>query len=165
MPCGPFDNPLIGVARRASRPSLWAALMLATALGGCVTSNPFNAPVDKTSPAAAHIAELPKTLGPVPRWSNFPRGPQPTPPPAEIAQRVASVQTAQADLLNTAAGLQWTLAGTAAFAAAARSEINPELASPAPADEAAQVEALAKALHDQATPPPPPKGSQPPKPK
>jgi hypothetical protein len=160
MPCGPFDKPLLGDARRIGA---CAALALAAALGGCVTTNPFNAPVDQSSPVAAHIAELPKTVGPSPKWSEFPRGPQPTPPPGEIALRVASVEEAQADLLNTATALKWTLAGTQAFAATARSEIIPEYATPAPADQAAQIEAIAKSLREQAAPPPPPPSkSQPP---
>jgi hypothetical protein len=147
MTCAPFDKPLLRLLVSG------AALALAAALAGCA-DNPFNAQVDKSSPSAAHMAALDKTLGPYPRWKQFPRGPQPTPPPAEVARRVAGLEQAQAELLHTAAGLTWTLSGTAAFAEAAHAEINPELAAPPPPDQAAQIESLARSLREQATPPP-----------
>ena len=153
MTCGPFDKPFRGAGRFAAA---CAAIAAAAALAGCA-SNPSRAEVDKTSPAAPAIAELPKTLGPYPRWSQFPRGPQPTPPPSEIASSAADLQAAQANLLASASRLQWTLSGTSAFAQSARAQINPEYAAPAPADESAQVEAYAKALREKATPPPAPK--------
>lgn len=157
MTCGPFDKPFRGAGRFAA---VCTAIAAAAALAGCA-SNPSRASsgtaVDKTSPAAPAIAELPKTLGPFPRWSQFPRGPQPAPPPSEIASSVANLQAAQASLLASASQLQWTLSGTATFAQSARAQINPEYAAPAPADESAQVEAYAKALREKATPPPAPK--------
>jgi hypothetical protein len=153
MTCEPFDKPFRGAGRFAPA---CAALAAAAALAGCA-SDPFGAPVDKTSPAAGAVAELPKSLGPYPRWSQFPRGPQPVPPPSEIASNVADLQQSQANLLSAAGQLQWTLSGTAAFAADARAQINPADAAPAPADERAQVEAYAKALREKATPPPAPK--------
>lgn len=157
MTCAPFDKPFRGAGRFAAA---CAAIAAAAALAGCA-SNPSHASsraaVDKTSPAAPAIAELPRTLGPYPRWSQFPRGPQPTPPPSEIASSVADLQAAQANLLASAGQLQWTLSGTTSFAQAARAQINPEYAAPAPAGESAQVEAYAKALREKATPPPAPK--------
>ena len=153
MTCGPFDKPFRGAGRFAPA---CAALAAAAALAGCA-SNPFGAPVDKSSPAAQAIVELPKTLGPYPRWSQFPRGPQPVPPPSEIASNVSDLQQSQANLLSSASKLQWTLSGTAAFAAEARSQINPAEATPAPADARAQAEAYAKSLREKATPPPAPK--------
>jgi hypothetical protein len=151
MTCGPFDKPLSGAGRALVA---CAALAAAAALAGCVTATSKAAQVDQSSPAAAEIAKLPQTLGPYPRWSDFPRGPQPTPPPSEIASRVAGLQTAQADLLSSASRIRWTLSGTAEFAANARAQVNPALATPAPADEATQVEAYVKALRERATPPP-----------
>ena len=153
MTCGPFDKPFRG-ARRFT--PACTALAVAAALAGCA-SNPSRAAVDKTSPAAPAIAELPRTLGPYPRWSQFPRGPQPTPPPSEIASSVADLRGAQANLLSSASQLQWTLSGTTTFAEEARAQINPEYAAPAPADESAQAEAYAKSLREKATPPPAPK--------
>jgi hypothetical protein len=149
MTCGPFDKPLL-------RPLLsGAALVLVAALAGCA-SKAVNAQAGQTSPTVAHIAALDQTLGPYPRWKDFPRGPEATPPPAEIARRVAGLEQAQADLLHTAAGLTWTLSGTAAFAEAAHAQINPELATPPPPDQGAQIESLARSLREQATPPPKP---------
>lgn len=153
MTCGPFDKPFRGARRLAPA---CAALAAAAALAGCV-SNRVGAPVGKTSPAAPAVAELPKTLGPFPRWSQFPRGPQPVPPPSEIASSVADLQTAQANLLSSESKLQWTLSGTTAFAEEARGQINPAYTTPAPADERAQAEAYAKSLREKATPPPAPK--------
>lgn len=153
MTCGPFDKPFRGARRCAPA---CAALAAAAALAGCAY-NPFGAPIDKTSSASAAISALPRTLGPYPRWSQFPHGPQPVPPPSEVAGNVADVQAAQANLLNSAGQLQWTLSGTTAFAAQARAQINPAYTSPAPADERARAEAYAKALREQATPPPAPK--------
>jgi hypothetical protein len=153
MTCGPFDKPFRGARRLAPA---CADLAAAAALAGCASA-PSGASIDKTSPAAPAIAELPRTLGPFPRWSQFPRGPQPVPPPSEIAANVADLQAAQANLLSSASKLQWTLSGTAAFEAETRAQINPAEAAPAPADERAQVEAFAKALREQATPPAAPK--------
>jgi hypothetical protein len=153
MTCGPFDKPFRGARRLAPA---CAALFAAAALAGCAY-NPFGAPVDKTSAAAPAIAELPRTLGPFPSWSQFPRGPQPVPPPSEIATNVADLQAAQANLLSTAGKLQWTLSGTQGFAAEARGQINPAYAAPAPANERAQAEAYAKSLREQAAPPSAPK--------
>jgi hypothetical protein len=153
MTCGPFDKPLRS-ARRAA--PACAALAAAAALAGCASA-PSHEALDKASPAAPAIAALPKTLGPYPRWSQFPRGPQPTPPPSEIAASVADLRTAQANVLSAASKIQWTLSGTSAFAAGARAQINPAEAAPAPADERAQAEAYAKSLREKATPPPAPK--------
>jgi hypothetical protein len=150
MPCGPFDKPLSGAGRVIAA---CAALAAASGLAGCVSASK-GAQVDQSSPAAGEIARLPQTLGPYPEWSNFPKGPQPSPPPSEIASRVAGLQTAQASLLSSASRLRWTLFGTAEFAQNARALINPELATPAPADEAAQLEAYVKAMREKATPPP-----------
>lgn len=153
MTCGPFDKPFRGAGRLASA---CAALAAAAALAGCA-SNSSGAAVDKTSPAAPAIAELPKTLGPYPRWSQFPRGPQPAPPPSEIARSVSDLQTAQANLLSSESKLQWTLSGTTGFAEETRGQINPAYAAPPPADERAQTEAYARSLREKATPPPAPK--------
>jgi hypothetical protein len=151
MTCGPFDKPFRGAGRLDLA---CAALAAAATLAGCASSG---APVDKTSPAAPAIAALPRTLGPYPKWSQFPRGPQPVPPPSEIASSVADLQLAQANLLSSASRLQWTLSGTEGFATAARAQINPAYAAPAPAAERAEAEAYAKALREQATPPAAPK--------
>jgi len=151
MTCGPFDKPIRGAWRLELACAVLAA---AAALAGCASSG---ASVDQTSPAAPAIAELPRTLGPYPRWSQFPRGPQPFPPPSEIASSVADLQMAQANLLASASQLQWTLSGTEAFAAETRAQINPAYAAPAPAEERAEAEAYARSLREQATPPPAPK--------
>jgi hypothetical protein len=150
MTCGPFYKPNSGAGRLLAT---LAGLAAAAALDGCVTAGK-GAQVDQSSPAAAEIAKLPQTLGPFPSWSSFPRGPQPTPPPSEIASRVAGLQAAQADLLSSASRLRWTLTGTTTFAADARALVNPALATPAPSDEAAEVEAYVKAMREKAAPPP-----------
>ena len=152
MTCGPFDKPFRGAGRLAPA---CAAIAAAAALAGYASAS--LAAVDQTSPAASAIAELPKTLGPYPRWSQFPRGPQPVPPPSDIASSVADLQLGQANLLSSASRIQWTLSGTETFAAAARGQINPAYAAPAPEAERAEAEAYAKALREQATPPPAPK--------
>jgi hypothetical protein len=161
MTCGPFDK-LFRSARRSDLAC--AALAAAAALVGCASSGaavaqtaPGAPAVDQTSPAGPPAAELPRTLGPFPKWSQFPRGPQPVPPPSQIASSVADLQSAQANLLGSASRLQWTLSGTEGFAAAGRAQINPEYAAPAPEEERAEAEAYAKALREQATPPPAPK--------
>lgn len=154
MTCGPFDKPYRGAGRFAAACAAIAAA--AAALAGCALG-PTHATVDKSSAAAPAIAELPKTLGPYPRWSQFPRGPQPVPPPSEVASNVANLQTAQAALLNAESKIQWTLSGTTAFAAEARAQINPAYAAPPPANERAQAEAYAQSLREKATPPPAPK--------
>jgi outer membrane murein-binding lipoprotein Lpp len=151
MTCGPFDKPIRGASRRVLA---CAALAAAASLAGCVSTE---APVDTTSPAAPAVAEAPKALGAYPRWSQFPHGPQPVPPPSEIASNVGELQAAQADLLSSASKLEWTLSGTESFAAQVRAEINPAYATPAPTEEQGEAEAYARSLREKAAPPPAPK--------
>jgi hypothetical protein len=146
MTRGPLDKTLLRI-------SLLAA---AAGLSGCVGGDPFNAPVDKSSPVAARVTAISGESGPYPRWADFPAQPRNVATPADFAARTASAQAAQATILDHASGLQWTLTaeGTASFVAQNRAKVDPALAKPAPAGTAEQTEAYAKAERDLATPPP-----------
>jgi hypothetical protein len=142
MTRGPLDKSLLCIS----------LLAVASGLSGCVGGDPFNVPVDKSSPVAAISGQA----GPYPRWSDFPTQPKNVLTPADFAARTASAQAAQAAILDHAAGLHWTLtaAGAAAFLAENRAMIDPALAKPAPAGAQADFEAWAQAQRDLATPPP-----------
>jgi hypothetical protein len=146
MTRGPLDKTLLCIS----------ILAMAAGLSGCVGGDPFNAPIDKSSPVASRVAAISAQSGPYPHWSDFPAQPMNVPTPADIAARTATAQGAQAAILDHAGGLHWTLtaANTAAFLAETRATIDPALAKPAPAGSEAEIEAWAKAQRDLATPPP-----------
>lgn len=156
MTCGPFDKQLLRATLGLRRVlAVCAAGVAALALAGCVATTSAQMAIDTSSPAAAETAEVVKSSGSFPRWSDFPKGPQPTPPPGDIAGRVAGLESSQAEVLKTAGGIAWTLSGTQTFAKAAHDRIDPDMAKPAPEDETAQAEAFAKQGRDLAAPPPP----------
>jgi hypothetical protein len=143
MTRGPLDKTLLFSLTTAT----------ALALGGCVSMTGFNAPIDKSSPVADKVAAVSAAPGAYPKWSAFPPAPKDVPTASEFAARAAGERNVQGDELAAAGKLRWTLSGTAAFAAAARAEIDPRLATPAPSNETALAEAFAKAQRDAATPP------------
>lgn len=130
------------------------ALVALASLSGCAGSAPFDAPIDKSSPAASHVADLSAAPGPYPRWSQFPAAPKDVPAPSDFALRAAAAQGLQGEQLAGAQALAWTLSDTEAFAAAARRQIDPSLAEPAPSDAAARTAAFVEAQRALAAPPP-----------
>lgn len=144
---------------RPGRKAAGVALAVASAsaaLCGCI-SDPFHAPVDRTSPAAGEVHSVMNQNLPYPKWSAFPAAPTGVPTAEDIRGRAQSLQTSQAETLTTAQGIQWTLSGTEAWAADARNELNPALATPAPPNSQADTQAFVDAAHAAATPPPAPK--------
>lgn len=134
-----------------------AVLAAGAVLAGCASTDVFRPKTDPNSPAARRIAELERQHRGYPRWSRFPAAPKNVPTAADIAARVDETQAAQADLLASAARIDWTLSGTEAFAAETRAAIDPRLAQPAAPDATAETAAFARAMKDLATPPPPAK--------
>lgn len=133
---------------------LGAIVAAGVGLGGCLAHDPFNAPIDPNSPAGAQVAAEAKVNRPYPKWSEFPAAPTEVPQPSQFAARVQDVEAAEAELVRAAAGIEWTLSGTEAWAASARALVDPDLSSPVSAQQAADTEAVAKKLRERATPPP-----------
>jgi hypothetical protein len=147
MTLGPMDKMFARLA---------ALLAVGAALSGCASTDVFSKRPPSTSPATQRIGELERTHRAYPRWSQFPAAPQNVPTPGDIAVRVNDTQAAQAQLLASAAQIQWTLTGdTEAFAAQARAEIDPTKAAPVSAN-AQQTEEFLRAMKNIATPPPAP---------
>ena len=127
---------------------------LAAALGGCATTaNPI-APSKPANETGVVIDDASIRRMPYPRWSDFPAAPTNVPAPSQFATRVAETEAARVRLAEAAAGLEWTLANTAEWAASARALVDPSLARPVTPEEAAATEAFAAAARAKATPPP-----------
>ena len=140
---------------RTVRIGLASACALSLGMSLCACSSLVSPKIDPASPAAASVARIEHTDLPYPRWSQFPSAPQQVPTPAEFAARANGAEGDQAQLLDEASKLQWTLCCTEEWATQARSAIDPGLAVPAPADSDAQTDAFVKAMQAVATPPPP----------
>lgn len=133
---------------------LAAALASAATLSGCI-ADPFNQPTDPNAPGAAQISQAAATPGGYPHWSNFPAKPTNVPTPAMWNSQAKAMDATQAELLHEAAGLQWTLDNTDAWAAQQRALIDPAFAVPAPPNSEADTEAFAAKARALAVPPPP----------
>ena len=133
---------------------LAGVLAAAGALSGCI-SDPFNQPTDPKAQGAAEISQVAATPGNYPHWSNFPAAPTNVPTVAMWNTEAKAADADQAQLLREAAGLQWTLDNTDAWAAEQRLLINPAFAVPAPADSEASTADFAAKAHALAVPPPP----------
>lgn len=144
---------------RSGRKATLTAVALAAAsvaLAGCM-GDPFNARVEKSSPAAANVKSVMGRDMPYPKWSQFPAEPKGVPTQADFASRAQDLQQSQADTLASARSIDWTLSGTEQWAQEARNQINPTLAASAPPNAAADTQAFVDAARKAATPPPPPK--------
>ncbi len=132
-----------------------AAAALCAPLGACASIDPFERRADTQSPAANRVDRIAAENLPYPKWSQFPGQPKDVPAQGEFATRVAGLDTSRSQLLGAAAAIHWELHDSEAWAASARSLIDPRLATPAPADAAAQTDAFLKAMKALATPPAP----------
>ena len=133
-----------------------AGAILGLSLAGCLSTNPFDPPVDQSSPAAAQVETLARADADYPRWRDFPAAPQNVPTPAEIRTQVTLLETRQDAFATEVAALRWTLTeNPEAWARQVASNINARLATPPPADATAQAEAFAARLRERAVPPPP----------
>ncbi|MBS0296041.1 MAG: hypothetical protein JSR45_06995 [Proteobacteria bacterium] len=126
------------------------AIGCAALVSGCAS---FAGKTDTTSSAAASVTRVEHMDLPYPRWSQFPAAPTNVPTPAAVSTEAKAVEADQVQLLGEASQLQWTLCCTDAWAAQARSAIDPAMAVQAPPDAEAQTEAFAKAMREAATPP------------
>lgn len=138
---------------RRSAGAVVGCVSLAVLLAGC--ANPFaTAQVDPNSPVAAEVEQMASVRRPFPTFADIPPVPTDQRPVAEWGRQVAQLKTAGAQLERATADNTWTLQGTAAFAARARTQAGPTIdtTSTTPATEA-----FARQLRERATPPPPPR--------
>lgn len=89
-----------------------------------------------------------------PRWADFPTATEPT-PLAQIADRVAGLNTTNSALATEVAGIEWTLADPDAFAAEVMRQIDSTPIDPTSAQTLAEIEAFAESLRQRGKAPPP----------
>lgn len=133
-----------------------AVTVSACVLAGCVSS-PFNAPVPADSTVSPRLVAIEHANLPYPRWSQFPAPPANLTTPATFAAEAEGVEASQRELLQQAAGLQWTLCCTEAWAAETRAAVAPAFATPAPPDSQAATAEFIRQMQAVSVPPPKPR--------
>lgn len=122
------------------------------ALAGCAGS--FAPRTDPDSPLAPRVEALVAANQTYPRWADFPTATAPT-PPAQIAGRVAGLNTTNSALATEVAGIEWTLADPDAFAAEVMRQVDSTPIDPTSAQTLADIEAFAESLRQMGKAPPP----------
>ncbi len=102
---------------RRFKPAFRLMIVSILGLGGCAAlPQPFDAPIDKSSPAAASAAAAAKGAKVYPRWAEFPEAPKDVPSLATIKGRVEAVEKVDAQLHAETEALVWELTDPEAFA-------------------------------------------------
>ncbi|MFN3230337.1 MAG: hypothetical protein ACK41P_10840 [Asticcacaulis sp.] len=141
--------------KRRSQSALGLMILSALALSGCAAlPQPFDAPIDKTSPAAASAAAAAKSAKVYPRWAEFPEAPKDVPSLAEIKGRVESVEKVQATLQLETDALVWELTDPDAYAKVHLARFDKNLMDRIE-KEPVDIEAWAKKNRDKVQPPAP----------
>lgn len=141
--------------RRRFVPAFRLLILSTLALSGCAAlPQPFDAPIDKTSPAAASAAAAAKSAKVYPRWTEFPEAPKDIPSLATIKGRVEAVEKVEAALRDETDALVWELTDPDAYARQNLSRVDKSLWDRIE-KEPVDIEAWAKKNRDKVQPPAP----------
>lgn len=134
--------------------ALSCAVGVAASLSGCVGA--FDPQTDPTSPLAPRVQALVDANRGYPRWADFPKVETPPPAPAEIAARVAALETTGGDLADAVARLEWHDPTDAeALAARTRARVAAVPVAPATQETQAEIEDFARRTRERGRAPPP----------
>ena len=133
------------------------ALSIAAATAGaagCVGA--FNPEADPTSPVAARVQALVDTNREYPRWTDFPRSPEPPPEPARIAAAVTTLKISGAALAGEISRIDWTLTEDPAdFAADVQARVDAVQVAPVTQETLAEIDEFARRSRERGRAPPP----------
>ncbi|MBW8302445.1 MAG: hypothetical protein K0M78_00570, partial [Brevundimonas sp.] len=116
----------------------------------------FDPPPPRAARAATRVQGLVDANRTYPRWTDFPRSPEPGPDPALIAARVATLDAAGGTLAGEVARIDWTLTGDpAAYAAAVQARVDAVQVAPVTAETLAEIEEFARRTRERGRAPPP----------
>ena len=141
----------------ASRRKIAAALSAAVASGGltaCVGS--FDPATDATSPVAPRVQALVDANREYPRWSEFPRSPEPLPEPIAIASQVNTLRVTGGALAGEVSRIDWQTTGDPAeYAAGVRARVDSVEVAPVTAETLAELEDFVRRTRERGRAPPP----------
>lgn len=132
-----------------------ALMGLGLGMGLTACAGSFVAETDAQSPLAPRVQQIVDANRTYPRWVNFPTAPTDLPPTAVFATQVDRLTVSGAALGADAARLEWMLTDPEDFAAQVNRRIQAVPVSPTSAQTLEEIEALAEALRQRATAPPP----------
>lgn len=122
-------------------------------LAGCAGG--FSAETDALSPVAPRVQALVDANRAYPRWEDFPPAPTDLPAPAQLAERVNTLDASGSEAAQAAARIEWTLGDAAEFERGVASRIEAQRIAPVTALTGAAIDAYAQTLRDRAKAPPP----------